>query len=170
LLEAARKKLKATFRKWTLHRACGAEGQEMSREDCRKFLVAIAPARRPAPLWRGGPLRIAHFICSLNTGGAERQVCNAAIAQKRAGHHVRVLLRQAPVGHDAYYLPLLEAHGIPARPAGVSWSESFLRAWESRGITPETMALLPTELRRMVIDMAGDLLARPVDVLHCSLV
>ena len=167
LLEAGRRKVHGILRKWAPRPRSALEDGEMTVADCQRFLAAIAPARPPCQTGTTGPLRIAHFICSLNSGGAERQVCNAALAQKQAGHDVRVLLRQAPVGADGYYLGLLQPHGIPARLAGAFWQDRFATAWRERGIPHRIMALLPTDLRRMVMDMAGELLAEPVDVLHC---
>ncbi len=133
---------------------------------CRAFLDAIGGRSARAVPGPGGRLRIAHFVNSLNTGGAERQACYAAIAQKRDGHDVRLLLRQSPVGHDGHYLGLLAPHGIEAYPAGVYWSDRFPVAWRERGIEPRELTRLPAEFRRQVIDLSGELLTRPVDVLH----
>lgn len=136
----------------------------MTVDECRAVL-AHTPQRRPPPR-TDSPLRIVHFVNSLNSGGAERQACYAARAQQHAGHHVRLLLRQAAVGADGHYRYLLRPHGPSARRIGATWQTAFLEQWRRRGLSPEPFLLLPPELRRMVIDLAGDLLARPADVLH----
>src|SRR5207237_23372 len=122
----------------------------MTEEQCRAILAQAPPRRLADP---GRPLRIAHFINSLNSGGAERQVCYAAVAQKQDGHDVRLLLRQAAVGDDAHYRYLLEPHGIAARRIGARWDESFPDAWRQSGLRPELLRLLPRELREMVTDL-----------------
>jgi glycosyltransferase involved in cell wall biosynthesis len=115
------------------------------------------------------PLRIAHFVTALNSGGAERQACYAAIGQHAQGHHARVLTRLALVGADSHYLPMLTEHGIEARFIGSRWDARFLRAWrETAGPRiVKALAALPPELAGMVLDLLGELLADPVDVLHC---
>jgi glycosyltransferase involved in cell wall biosynthesis len=153
----------ASFGKKILTKLGVSEGL-MTEARCRAIL-AQAPPRRFVDLDR--PLRIAHFICSLNSGGAERQVCYAAVAQKQDGHDVRLLMRQAAVGDDAHYRYLIEPHGIPAERIGARWDESFPRAWRRSGLRPELFRLFPRELRVMVVDLLGELLTRPVDVLHC---
>jgi glycosyltransferase involved in cell wall biosynthesis len=142
----------------------GASEGEMTEEQCRAILGQAPPRRLADP---GRPLRIAHFVNSLNSGGAERQVCYAAVAQKQDGHDVRLLLRQAAVGDDAHYRYLLEPHCIAARRIGARWDESFPDAWKRSGLRPELLRQFPRELREMVVDLLGELLARPVDVLHC---
>ena len=46
-------------------------------------------------------------------GGAERQWVYLAIGLKRAGYNVDFVMYDEPVGHNAHYLPLLQAAGIP---------------------------------------------------------
>jgi hypothetical protein len=113
------------------------------------------------------PLRIAHFVTALNSGGAERQACYAAIEQRQQGHEVRLLTRLAIVGEDACYLPLLETHGVPARFMGSLWHSGFLDAWRQGGRYRAALRRLPAELAAMVLDLLGELLVQPVDVLHC---
>jgi glycosyltransferase involved in cell wall biosynthesis len=128
-----------------------------SLSSLRPRAMEIAPAR----------LRIAHFVNSLNSGGAERQACYTAIGQHRQGHDVRILLRQAPVGCDAHYQFLLEPHGITAHRSGAHWHSGFLGGWRQRGLEKSWLRELPNDLRDTVMDLAGELLASPVDVLHC---
>jgi glycosyltransferase involved in cell wall biosynthesis len=143
----------------------GRAPDAMTEADCRAVL-AQAPPLKPAPR-EDRPLRVAHFITSLNAGGAERQVCNAAISQKHHGLNVRVLSRFALVGDDAHYADLLAANGVPVRRAGARWSDALPDAWRRHGPAPALFRLLPPELRCLVADAVGELLTDPVDVLHC---
>src|SRR4051812_8405496 len=78
-------------------RTLGAADPDRITEAAARSVFDQAPPReRPA----GGPLRVAHFVTSLNSGGAERQVCNAAVGQNRDGLDVRVLTRFSLVGDD----------------------------------------------------------------------
>src|SRR5262249_52539533 len=135
----------------------------MSEDQCRATLHK-APPRRTVPSGTN-PLRIAHFVTALNSGGAERQACYAAIGQKTQGHDSRVLTRLALVGADAHYLPLLGQHGIPARFIGSRWDHRFRDAWRHRGPDPTAFRAMPPELASMVLDLLGELLVNPVDVL-----
>jgi glycosyltransferase involved in cell wall biosynthesis len=156
---AASKFYKALRRRWRKP----AE-TELPMESCRTFLQTLGhvPPVRP-----GGRLRIAHFICSLSSGGAERQLCNLAVMQKRAGHQVRVLLEFRPSGRSGHYVPLLEAAGIRPEVVGAVWSPEILGRWSERA--EAAMPLLPRDLREPVMDLAAELLLAPADVLHCWL-
>lgn len=137
-----------------------------SSAECHAQLAALRPRASGGDAWSERPLRVAHFVNSLNSGGAERQACYTALGQHAAGHDVRLLLRQAPVGHDAHYQFLLKPHGITAERAGTRWRHSFLRGWRQRGLHAGWFHALPEDLRGTVMDLLGDLLARPVDILH----
>ena len=54
-------------------------------------------------------------VCThgLPPGGAERQWVYLALGLKRSGFKVHFVMYDEPVGHNAHYLPLLEASGIP---------------------------------------------------------
>jgi glycosyltransferase involved in cell wall biosynthesis len=142
-------------------------GGEMAEPTCRAVLaatdatgVSVAPRR---------PQRIVHYTESLTSGGAERQMCNMALAQKRAGLDVRVLLAAPPTGKHGHYLPLLEQAGVPVAAAGAAWRVEFVNAWTTRVNRPEALGLLPRDLRDRAIDVAAELLLEPADVLHCWL-
>lgn len=124
------------------------------------------PAERRLPQ---GSRRITHFIESLTSGGAERQMCNLAIAQQRAGHVVRVLLAEPPIGTRGHYRALLDDAGIPITVAGMEWRDTFPTAWPARAIAPDALTLLPRDLRDLVVDAAAELLLNPPDLLHCWL-
>jgi glycosyltransferase involved in cell wall biosynthesis len=141
-----------------------ALSRPMTEWQCQAILRA-APARRPVSALR--PLRIAHFVTSLSSGGAERQACTAAALQRRRGHDVRVLTRLGLVGEDAHYKFLLDPHGIPARCIGSRWDERFPETWRGSGLDFRALQRMPADLARRVIDLAAELLTDPVDVLHC---
>jgi glycosyltransferase involved in cell wall biosynthesis len=112
-------------------------------------------------------LRIVYFVNSLNAGGAERQVCHSAVGQQARGHEVHVLVRQALVGNDAHYLSLLSQNGIEVRRIGTRLDSSFPEAWRRSGLDASLLGRFPPDLRAVVADLAGELLTRPPDVLHC---
>jgi glycosyltransferase involved in cell wall biosynthesis len=114
-------------------------------------------------------VRVAHFVSSLNSGGAERQVCYAALLQRRRGTDVRVLSRAPLRGPEGHYRFLLEPEGVPVRAIGSRWDERFPDLWQRRGLRREPFLLVTPELRDSVIDLAAELLTDPVDVLHCYL-
>jgi glycosyltransferase involved in cell wall biosynthesis len=143
-------------------RWCG--NRRVSSARCRQTLASLQPdvGRR-----RNGTLRIGHFVNSLDSGGAERQACCTAVGQHTHGHDVRLLLRQAPVGRDAHYRHLLDPEGIQVERIGARWRRDFVAGWRRRGLSSGWFHSLPADLRTTVMDLAGELLARPVDVLHC---
>lgn len=142
------------------------DGGGITEADCRAVLAHAAPRGR-VPREEGRPLRIAHFVTSLNSGGAERQVCNAAVEQQRRAHDVRVLVRQALVGDDGHYRFLLAPHAVPARCIGERWHDAFPDAWRRHGFRPDLFRRMPPDLAGLVGDLLGELLTDPVDVLHC---
>jgi glycosyltransferase involved in cell wall biosynthesis len=162
LLAAASRKAGRLLRMaWPLRRRDPAEGGSQAQASSPTFV-------RPAPR-RDGRLRITHYIDSLTSGGAERQLCNSAIAQKKAGHDVRVLLAMPPVGRHGHYLPLLEKAGVPAHAAGACWHEDFPARWDAARIPWQTLPHVHQDLREAVFDLAGELVTSPPDILHCWL-
>src|SRR5262245_56441651 len=133
---------------------------------CRTLLLNVNATHRVAA---PEPWRITHVTSSLTSGGAERQVCNTAIKQKQATFDVNVLLEAPPDGPNGHYLPLLQGAGIPAHAAGTTWREAFLSAWKERRLNVGVLRDLPGDLLQPVLDLAGELLAAPPDVLHCWL-
>jgi glycosyltransferase involved in cell wall biosynthesis len=142
------------------------DGATTTEDECRQVLRWAAP--RPLPADRG-QVRVAHFVSSLNSGGAERQVCYAALLQRRRGTDVRVLSRAPLRGPEGHYRFLLEPEGVPVRAIGSRWDERFPDLWQRRGLRREPFLLVTPELRDSVIDLAAELLTDPVDVLHCYL-
>jgi glycosyltransferase involved in cell wall biosynthesis len=145
---------------------CGGRPEDMTVESCRRFLKELDA---PPPIITGNLQRITHLIGSLGSGGAERQVCNTAVAQRQAGYDVRVIVQSPPLGRNAHYLPLLQEAGIPVDCCGEKWRDSFVAAWRGRRLNLGPLSVLPRGLRRFVLDLTGELLAQPTDVLHCWL-
>jgi glycosyltransferase involved in cell wall biosynthesis len=136
----------------------------MTVEQCRAVLAFAHPRKRPQ--YATDRLRIAQFVTSLNSGGAERQGCYAALLQKQHGHDVRVLSRVALDGVEDHYRFLLEPEGVPVRAIGSRWHEPFLEQWRRSGLPSDPFLMLPAELRDFVVDLVAELLLDPVDVLH----
>ena len=113
--------------------------------------------------------RIIQLIGTLGPGGAERQLCNFVIAARRLGHDVRVILMWEPVGQAGHYYHLLENEGVDVRVAGATFDPSFPAKLERIVGRPDRLLQLPNECRATVVDVLGDLLTNPADVLHAWL-
>jgi len=117
----------------------------------------------------GEPLDVLLYIGQLNSGGAERQLCNLAKGLREAGHRVRVLTTYAMADEDAHYCDHLERAGVGFHVAGSRADATGLRRVRELGVHPEIVGSLPEVIRGPVLDLAGELLADPPDVLHCWL-
>lgn len=107
-------------------------------------------------------LRIGHFIRTWMFGGVERQLALLAEMQQQAGHDMRVFLQTAPQRQPNGTLRWLPPN-IPAETIATRLDEPLLRA----NLDLTFLNALPDDLRGMVLDLAGELLRHPVDVLHC---
>lgn len=121
--------------------------------------------RRPGP---AVPRKVVHIIANLQLGGAERQLCNCVLGQKRLGMDVSVLLLYPPVGEFNYYGGLLAGSGVRVRVAGAAGAAGFEKIAGSRG-NLKTVAAVPAALQPWTLDILGELLAEPCDVCHCWL-
>lgn len=128
--------------------------------------VGIVPTPQREP---GDPMKVVLHIGQLNSGGAERQLVNLAIALRRRGHVVRVLTTYPLSDENAHYLDLLEGQGVPVGTAGSKPVEGVDAAFERVDLHPELIGALAEEIRGPVLDLAGELLADPPDILHCWL-
>jgi glycosyltransferase involved in cell wall biosynthesis len=160
LVEAARRRARRVLGRWRSSPAAAND------DACVALLRRIAGPVRTA---RPGPHRIVHVIGTLNAGGAERQVCYAAAAQREAGHDASVLLLQPPVGGDGHYLPLLSNAKVPVRQAGSRWDPHFVAAWRRRAPDLVALGAIPSDLRRPVVDIVGELLTAETDIVHAWL-
>ena len=118
---------------------------------------------------RPWPPRVLHCIGSLDSGGAERQLCNLAAATAKRGWNVRVLTLQAMVGNYAHYAHLLERADVAPRPAGHDFAPRFEAAVAARPGLLELLRELPDYLLPYTIDITGELLVDPPDVMHAWL-
>jgi glycosyltransferase involved in cell wall biosynthesis len=116
-----------------------------------------------------GEKSIVHLIGSLQPGGAERQLCNCVIGSHRLGRNVKVLLLFEPAGDHNHYGNLLTQAGIEVRVAGKHFDRRFISAVKAmpRGI--ECLNTIPKAFLPWSVDILGELLVDPPDVLHCWL-
>lgn len=120
-------------------------------------------ARRPAPR---RARRIMHFIGSLQPGGAERQLCNCAIAQHQQGFDVTVLLIWPPEKEHNHYGNLLEAAGVRIKVAGSRLAPEFRRKLSRMPAAVEALGAVPREFCPFTLDVFGEVLAQEPDVFH----
>lgn len=144
----------------------GAEAKAIAR-----FASTLDAIERPRAS-RKQVKRVMHFVSSLDSGGAERQVVHAAESQRRRGLDPLVRTQAALSGQRAHYLPLLREAGIEARQAGAIDAEALERvadgARESPGLV-QALRCLPHPVRDGVLDVLGELMLERPDVLHCWL-
>ncbi len=137
--------------------------------------VRELPGREGAGATAGGAARAAArrsvllYIGQLNSGGAERQLCNLALALRRRGDAVRVLTTYPLADENAHYLHLLREGGVPTSVAGLVERRGVAARLRALDIGPDVVGALPEVLRSPVLDLCGELLADPPDVLHCWL-
>jgi glycosyltransferase involved in cell wall biosynthesis len=125
---------------------------------------------RPGPGRRAGARRsVLLYIGQLNSGGAERQLCNLALALRRRGDAVRVLTTYPLADEDAHYLHLLRDGAVPVSVAGMVERRGVAARLRALELRPDLVGALPDVLRSPVLDLCGELLADPPDVLHCWL-
>jgi glycosyltransferase involved in cell wall biosynthesis len=129
--------------------------------------VQRTQTRRPRSM--GGRPRIVHLIGTLGPGGAERQLCNVAIASKRLGHDVRVILMWEPEGDHGHYLHLLHDAGVEVSVAGTKFHPGFPDAVNRVPGALGAIRQIPAECWPVVVDVLGELLTDRPDVLHAWL-
>jgi glycosyltransferase involved in cell wall biosynthesis len=117
----------------------------------------------------GSRLTVTLYIGQLNSGGAERQCVNLAIALGRLGHRVRVLTSYPMSDENAHYCDDLRRAGIRFGVAGGRQAPGVVEKLRELAIHPDLAGSLPDVIRNPVFDLAGELLAEPPDVLHCWL-
>jgi glycosyltransferase involved in cell wall biosynthesis/SAM-dependent methyltransferase len=106
-----------------------------------------------------------HYIGALHPGGAERQLCNLVIGQKRRGLDVRVVTTYDLSGGQGHYADLLERADVPIRQA----VRARLAPRPLRRVPWHLLRAVPPNLQSGVVDLIYELLADPPDVLHCWL-
>jgi glycosyltransferase involved in cell wall biosynthesis len=130
---------------------------DMARRWLDKVPAAVAVPR--------AALRVAHVMRTWTYGGVERQVGLLAEMQRAAGMDVRLHLQTAPAsqakGGLRWWPP-----GLPAGPIATAPEADLAQQWQARGLGRDRLDTLPLPIREMVLDLAGELLLRPVDVVH----
>ncbi|GJM21727.1 MAG: hypothetical protein DHS20C15_16420 [Planctomycetota bacterium] len=116
-----------------------------------------------------GKLNVLLYIGQLNSGGAERQLVNLAKGLRAEGHAVRVLTTYPMADENAHYCTDLRRADVDHHVAGSHASPTAELALRRLNLHPEVVGSLPEVIRNPVIDLAGELLADPPDVLHCWL-
>lgn len=135
----------------------------------REWLEHIARVGVVPRVRDGSRLTITLYIGQLNSGGAERQCVNLAIGLARRGHRVRVLTTYPMTDENAHYCDDLRRAGIRFGVAGARQHPGVLQKLRDLRISAHLMGGLPEVIRNPVLDLAGELLAEPPDVLHCWL-
>ncbi|SLM50328.1 protein of unknown function [Nitrospira japonica] len=116
-----------------------------------------------------GKLRVLHCIGGLIPGGAERQLCNFVVGAHRRGLELRVLTLRESVDDDAHYADLLQRAGIPPFVAGANFNTDFVRKLRARPGTLELLNRLPVFFLPYTVDILGELLIDPPDLVHAWL-
>jgi len=140
----------------------------INHESIARFEQALAVIERPREARRQGQ-RIMHFVSSLDSGGAERQVVNMTLAQQRRGLDASVRTQVALCGERAHNLPVLESHDVDAAQAGAIDIAAIevlaLRVRETPGLA-EALRRIPPAIRGGVLDIFGELMLHQPAVLH----
>lgn len=130
--------------------------------------LALTPARSMPDASRAPT--VIHAIGSLGPGGAERQLAVLACGLHARGRESHSVLTIAPLeGPSAHYLERVRSSGLDVAMAGGTLDptvRSLLR-WDRA--TREALACMPTVLRPLSLDLAGEFLARRPDILHAWL-
>lgn len=140
-------------------------------EAVARFHEALSRIEEPQPP-RRQVKRILHYVSSLDSGGAERQVVHVAKSQHQRGLEVCVRTQSAVSGPRAHYLPMLVEGGVTVRQAGaveVGLLASLAqRLAESPG-RAHSLRCVPPTIRAGVLDILGEVMLERPDVLHCWL-
>lgn len=107
-----------------------------------------------------------HFIGTLGAGGAERQLCNCVIGQRKRGYDARIVLMHEPVGDYGHYHHLLVEAGVPVTIAGTSFNPSFPEELRKVPGGPRSVYQLPPVCRPITLDLLGELLVNRPDIFH----
>lgn len=108
------------------------------------------------------PLNVLQYTGCLNSGGAERQLCNVALELARRGHTSQVRTQHDLEGPHGHYRPLLDSAGVSARRAGLhTISPAAIERVDWKLLTR-----CPADIRSYVVRLALELAHDPPDVLH----
>jgi len=124
--------------------------------------VDAADERAIEPFPDCRPLKIVEYIATLNSGGAERQLCNVALGLARRGIDVRVRTSERIIGANGHYVDLLRSGRVPVGQAGAQ----PLSPTAAMEIPWHLVRAVPAHLRDHVFALAAELATAKPDVLH----
>lgn len=110
-----------------------------------------------------------HCIGSLGPGGAERQLCNLAVASKARGWDVSVLTTSNVEGIGAHYLPLLARGSVPARRAASAVHPQLVETVLHSSSSVLKIPDLPSYLLPFALDFVVEMLTEPPQIVHAWL-
>jgi glycosyltransferase involved in cell wall biosynthesis len=110
--------------------------------------------------------RVTQCIGSLIPGGAERQLCNFVAEAVSRGENIRVLTTSELVGEHAHYENYLHRVGIFPETAGSAFDGAFRNLVSKMPDLPEIFDQLPHFLLPGTMDIFGEVLTNPPDILH----
>jgi glycosyltransferase involved in cell wall biosynthesis len=122
---------------------------------------------QPSPGVSGGKLKVAHCIGSLNAGGAERQLCNLAVATPADQYELSLITLHDLAGERGHYLPLLAHTRIDTRIAGAVFHPTFEERIAQAGLEP-LLHEMPGELQPTV-ELVGEFVTHRPDIVHAWL-
>lgn len=138
-----------------------------SADDAGRDLRALAAPRSAVD---PSSLRVLHVIGSLQAGGAERQVVYTLTGLRQRGfERAELLVTEGVEGGHGHYLSALERSGVRVGVAGAALDPTFESRLAARPGLADRIRQLPFALRPRVTDLAGELLVREPDILHCWL-
>jgi glycosyltransferase involved in cell wall biosynthesis len=114
-------------------------------------------------------LRIVQIIGSLSAGGAERQLCNFVRGAAERGWAMQVMTTNPLVEDHAHYLELLHQIGVFPTTAGTRFDPRFKAATRDCHEVIEIAAQLPNFFMPWTLDLLGEFLLDPPDILHAWL-
>jgi glycosyltransferase involved in cell wall biosynthesis len=135
------------------------------KTDFLKKLVDVQPTL-PRTWSHANLPRVVHLIGSLQAGGAERQVCNCAIQQKKNGFPVSILITNDLDKVGSHFLSVLNKVGVEVRVAGQKYDTLFNSCFAKRKSVKSLIPHIPMEFVPWVYDIMGELLVDPPDILH----
>lgn len=126
----------------------------------------LAAQRPTATLTLPRRPKILHVIGTLGPGGAELQLCHAAIGLAQRGYQVRVAVCYSLEGPAAFHLPTLQNAGIDVVAAGANYDPATRAALQRLPNIAHILHECPKWLRPMAIDLLSEMLRDPPDLVH----
>ncbi|MFZ4855514.1 MAG: glycosyltransferase family 4 protein [Desulfuromonadaceae bacterium] len=132
-------------------------------------VLPLLPTATKISLPKFSPLKITHYIGTLGSGGAERQLTYVARGQKAAGNEVSVYCMSLESASNRHFMPELEERSILV---GTPQPEAAMQVWkmfEDGDLDKRILPYIAPEIREYTLALAGELFKNKPDVLHCWL-